>query len=238
MKKNLIIDGKQFSYLEEDLSYSNVFPITEKDARDILDLTQHLLGKKGIQVYLTFGTLLGAVRDKGLIKGDEDVDVFSDKELEIYNLLPYLEENGLHLVRYYPGSLFSFRINEKAYIDIYVLRPIKKINIWRTYCYCLHHNYTPKKYFKRYQSIDFLGLKCHCVENPEKLIEFWYGKSWRTPIRGHKFYYEVKSHWYWVHVVIPFFIRLLGWPYWRHLVLKKYKSQEDSLNAWNKEQNK
>ena len=209
MKKTLIINNKPFEYEEEEITYSNNFPITVEDARSILDLTQNLLSAKGVQVYLVFGTLLGAIRDKGLIYGDEDVDVFTDKEDVVYNLLPYLEKNGLYLVRYKKGSLFTFRINEKAYIDIYVLRSMELSSIWSTYCMRLHNNVTPKKYFRHYRNICFLGLDCMCVENPEALLEFWYGKNWRTPVSGHSFIYEVKSYHYWrKYISRPFYTKM------------------------------
>ena len=79
---------------------------------------------------------------------------------------------------------------------------------------------TPKKYFKNYTSVNFLGLDCKCPENPEDILEFWYGKTWRTPVRGHKFYYEVKSAYYLRRIVKPFIQKLIGWYHWRHLLRK------------------
>lgn len=41
-------------------------------------------------------------------------------------------------------------------------------------------------------------LSCMCPKNPEKLVAFWYGKNWRTPVRGHKYIYEARSHYYYI----------------------------------------
>lgn len=91
---------------------------------------------------------------------------------------------------------YSFRLDEESYIDVYILRPFH-FSIWGLWCYCLCDCATPKRFFKKYQKINFLGEDFLCPSNPEKLVEFWYGKDWRTPKSGKKYYYEVKSRYYW-----------------------------------------
>ena len=81
-RTTILIDGKPFSYNDEidDISYDSISAISEEDARHLLQTTKRLFDACGIRFYLIFGTLLGAVRDHGLIKGDEDVDVYIDSE--------------------------------------------------------------------------------------------------------------------------------------------------------------
>lgn len=197
MKRTLLIQGKSFTYEEEQLSYSSTKPMDLETASALIRLVSHLFSNIGLSFYLGFGTLLGAVREKSLIKGDEDIDIFTDQQDLLYNSLPYLQENGLRLIRFVKNRVFSFKINDDGYIDVYVLCKLPIYNIWSSYCYSLDGNVTPKKYFKEYESIDFLGVNCKCPKNPEKMLAFWYGDDWRTPISGHKFYYEVKSAYYW-----------------------------------------
>lgn len=197
MRKNILINGEPFYYDAEDLSYETTTAMSHDAGVELLALTKKLFDAVNMNFYLAFGTLLGAIREHDIIKGDEDLDIFVVNEDALKLIIPYLDENGLHLIRVIPGDTYSFRSDTHSYIDIYILRKITKINIWRYYCYSLASMYIPKKYVKEFQKIDFLGMTFECPKNPDKLVEFWYGKTWRTPIRGHKFYYEVKSRYYW-----------------------------------------
>lgn len=206
--KTIIVNGKPFTYENEieDINYSTISSISEEDAYALIKRTKELFSIIKLPFYLSFGTLLGAVRDKSLIQGDEDVDVFIDDEQKLYNNLPFLYENGFKICRFSRGIMYSFRLNNRSYIDVYILRPFKWYTLWRLNCLCLSNNATPKKFFKEYEDIDFLGVTCRCPKNPEKLLEFWYGKSWRTPIRGHKFYYEIRIAHIWHKYLRPYII--------------------------------
>lgn len=214
MKDKIIINGTDFYYDREDLSYSHTHAMSHVEAQNILFKAKELLDSKGLRFFLAYGTLLGAIREHGFIKGDEDVDIAVDNEEHLISIIPYLEENDLHLIRVIPGNTYTFRTNEDCYIDMYILRPIFRFSIWSLYCYALCNLKTPKKYFKEYDKMEFLGKDFCCPKNPEKLIEFWYGKSWRTPVRGHKFYYEVKSAYYWRLYIAPYLKKIVLFDKW------------------------
>ena len=196
------INGQILQYEHEELTYDNITPIKESDARELFHVVKTLFDEVGIKFALCFGTLLGAVRENGhLIKGDEDMDIFVCDEEKLRNNLIWLYEKGLKVCKIYPGVLYSFRINYKCYIDVYIKREINGISIWRLYCLSLSSHEMPRKFFKEYSEIEFLGEKCLCPKDPEKLLEFWYGSNWRIPVRGHKFIYRVKSaHYYHLYV--------------------------------------
>ena len=126
--KELIIRGERFVYEDESetITYDNIQPITIEDAKHLLRKTKQLFDKIGLPIFLAYGTLLGAVREKSLILGDEDVDVYVTDERKLYDNIPWLSDNGLCLCRLYEGSLYSFKINKDAYIDVYILRKEKK----------------------------------------------------------------------------------------------------------------
>lgn len=182
-KKTIIINGKPFTYNDEldDICYSTIGAISVEDARELILTTTDLFNRIGLDFYLAYGTLLGAIRDKGLIKGDEDVDVYVSDEKKLWNNLPFLYNNNFKLCRYEKGNLYSFKVSSNAYIDVYILRPCS-ISLWKPWCLQLSGMVTPKKYFRDEQTIDFLGLQCKCVKNPERLLAFWYGNTWQTPI--------------------------------------------------------
>ena len=194
----ILIDGKPFSYHDERgiISFDNNVAMSHESGKRLLFKVKELFSVKDIRFCLAFGTLLGAIREHDLIKGDEDLDVFTDQEEKLRSSIPWLAEQGLVVTRVKDGDFYSFRLDEESYIDVYILRPFH-FSIWGLWCYCLCDCATPKRFFKKYQKINFLGEDFLCPSNPEKLVEFWYGKTWRTPIRGHKFYYEVKSRYYW-----------------------------------------
>ena len=180
----------------------------------LLNTVDKVFQSIGLSFYLCYGTLLGAIREKTLIKNDEDLDVFVDNEQLLYENLPLLKSNGLELIRYVPNIVYSFRMNGDGYIDVYILHKLKWYNPWHFYCFSLESKIQPKKYFKEYETIDFLGVKCMCPKNPQKILAFWYGENWQTPISGHKFYYEVKSAYYWHLFKNKYLKKILFYDYW------------------------
>lgn len=181
----ILIGGKPFTYNDEieDITYDTISPITNEEAKELLDLTKKLFSEQGIRFSLVFGTLLGAVRDNSVINGDEDVDVFVESEGKLRNVLPFLQQNNLCICRIFEHNLYSFRIGgSRSYIDVYVKRPIP--GIWGVrYCYLSRH-VLPKSLIKHLSPLTFLGSTYLAPRNPERFLEFWYGKSWRIPVSG------------------------------------------------------
>lgn len=183
--KTIIIDCKPFVFVDESKELESgqlLNPISFEDGKIILETAKLLFNKIGVNFCLAYGTLLGAVREQSIIRGDEDVDVYTEDESKLLAGLPFLAENGFNLVRYYSGKLYSFRINERCYIDVYILRPLRYLSPWSIYCKCISGYTVPRKYFRYTQDIEFLGEIYKCPKDPEKLLKFWYGKNWRIPM--------------------------------------------------------
>lgn len=209
------VNGEDFFYEALPLSYEDNIVISHDEARDTLFKIRELFEEKDLLCSLAFGTLLGAIREHDFIKGDSDVDVFTNNETKLISILPFLRENGVELIRVTPRNTYSFRYKEGCYIDVYILRPLPRLSIWSLYCYALDNHATPKKFFQEYERILFLGKEFLCPKNPEKLVEFWYGKKWRTPVSGHNYYYEVRSAYYWHCYISPKLQKLLAFSKWR-----------------------
>ncbi|MCM1109237.1 MAG: hypothetical protein NC388_09355 [Clostridium sp.] len=220
-KKTITVQGKPFVYNDEsmDINYETTGEITEESAKKLMGLTQTLFHKIGVDVYLNFGTLLGAVREGGLIKGDSDVDVYVEDEQTMYDNLQYLSDNGLKLCRMFKRECYSFKadVGTTAYIDVYIKRPCGKFSIWAYRNCILHRNVTPKKFFEKgSREIEFLGIKCKCVKDPEDLLAFWYGDTWRIPVKSHEaFIYEIPAA-HFVHTFPKRFVKfIIGYKYWK-----------------------
>ncbi len=62
------------------------------DAIKILKIVSDTLNKYNIKYYLDFGTLIGAIRDKGLIPWDDDIDISLLNESDYHKIPAVLEE--------------------------------------------------------------------------------------------------------------------------------------------------
>ena len=220
MNKSTIIEGRVFKWEEETITYENTTLLDEESGKELLFYVKNLFNSVNLPFYLAFGTLLGAVRNGSIIPGDEDLDVFVTDEEKLRRNLFFFRDQGLGLIRVREGQLYSFRISSGAYIDVYILRKLK-FSLWSTYCYHLDQYNTPKKYFRSYQNISFLGGDFMCPSNPEALLAFWYGDDWRIPQRGHDFKYEVASAYYWkkgVFSIKTLIMKMIFWDKWKHLV--------------------
>jgi len=93
---------------------------------NILKDTIFFLNKNGITYFIAFGTLLGAIRHKGLIPWDTDVDiVVSDGEIEYIYKLIYEKFNSLYdiskLENLEIGRMFRINLSKKntLHVDIF-----------------------------------------------------------------------------------------------------------------------
>ena len=72
-KRFLVKSDNEIYLLEDDLWKSE--PMDHEIQKENLLLLKKLLDELRVEYYIDCGTLLGAVRDKGFIKGDHDADI-------------------------------------------------------------------------------------------------------------------------------------------------------------------
>ena len=145
-----------------------------------------ILDKLNINYFLQTGILLGAIRDKDLIKWDWDIEisVFSDEFLnEIDVLAKTLGDEGFKIlgvnkkrddskidfIGKYPEEVTGYTIFSWNYSKI-------KDVYWR------REFSVPSKFLNNFSTIEFFGRKFNCPNNPEEYLTFAYG-DWKTPLR-------------------------------------------------------
>lgn len=147
------------------------------NGKDILFATKSILDRHDIKFWLSYGTCLGAVRDKIFIKGDTDIDIaiyFEDRD-KVLSIILEFEERDLNLIRMtWNGCLLTFR-KGNDYIDIYVYKKTEKG--WQTPDF----ENMQKDYFDKLDSISFLGKEFLIPQNVEDYLSYFYGADWRIP---------------------------------------------------------
>ena len=158
---------------------------------------KEVLDSLGIIFYLNHGILLGAIREKGFIPWDKDIDL----------RMP-AEKQGPHVCEEFKkkGFLCSPTILYHNLISTYVLRK----NHVKTDL-ALNHYYEPEdltislsgrpttqnavhpaRFYRKARFIKFMEVPVLAPYPPEEFLEFIYNKEWRTPVRdksylsGHK----------------------------------------------------
>ena len=173
------ISGKPFHFQDVELTYENATIIDKSTARRNLTDFKHILDKRNVEFCIMHGTLLGAVREHGFIGHDIDIDTCTTDEKALVNCIPELYENGLKLCRYESGIIYS-SIRDGVYIDVYVVNKLK--GIMGLFFVRYLNRIIPRKYFTNMKTLQFLDETFTVPSHTMELIEFWYGKNWRTPL--------------------------------------------------------
>ena len=90
----------------------------------ILDKFVSICKKNNLNYYLAYGTLLGAIRHKGFIPWDDDIDVYMKAE-DYYKFKEIMKENpvdgyfyqSLETEKYYSLSFAKLRMNNTSVVE-------------------------------------------------------------------------------------------------------------------------
>ena len=159
--------------------FLGIKPIDKVIAKENLFLLKGILDKHNLKFLLSFGTLLGAVREHDFISHDEDIDLIMFKRdlPSFLSLLFELRKNGFELARYESRGFLSI-IRKGEYIDFYFFDDYPEDC---SLSYCCRDMYS-KKLLEDTAEIEFQGAMFQAPRDYEQYLEFNYGSNWKTPI--------------------------------------------------------
>lgn len=162
--------------------FPGVKQIDKTIAFENLIIFKEILDKYQIPFMLSYGTLLGAIREKDFIDHDEDIDITIKEEFRNKFLcsLKELYKFGFQIVRYDRRDLYSI-MRKGEYIDIYFFHPI---NNHRWEC---SGSLSLDEFFKEPDIITFQGIQFQTHSNHLDYLVLEYGPNWGTPIKWNNY---------------------------------------------------
>ena len=177
-QKNIL--DEPVKMFRNELYGQHAHPLDKENAKYLLTTLKNVFEANGVKLILSYGTLLGAVREHDFIGHDSDMDVMIwQKDFQkAWDSIPELEKREVRLHCYCLPWIFTFEYKGET-CDVDVLQ--EAIWPWNIR-YCLTHlEYIPKSFFENTTTMEFLGETFTIPANPEKILEYHYGKTWRIP---------------------------------------------------------
>ncbi|MDA8424827.1 MAG: LicD family protein [Treponema sp.] len=147
-------------------------------------IARDVLAKRGVPLFLNFGTLLGAIREHDFIAHDHDVDtgIYRKDEDKLKDALPELIERGFILFEVWSDRRCYSLQRGGEQIDIFVAYERSTV-FGRTWN--LDGKVSiPVAHLDSLDELDFLGSTFYIPHDPVGLVAYLYGPTWNIPIDG------------------------------------------------------
>lgn len=177
-----------------------------KQGISVLSNFDEILSANNIPYSLIFGTLLGAVREKGFIKHDLDIDVAVLNNVDFFKLNSILIDSGFELIRRAETDNGDFSreltyMKDGIQIDIFFFYPYeesKEDQYYYTVVYVPFPDYNSLEesiknaggampiqlilpYAQETERIRFENIFLPAITNRIEFLEARYGKNWKIP---------------------------------------------------------
>lgn len=171
----VVLDARKKSAEIANIDFEEKFDIDI--SLENLSIIQKILDDLGVVNFIFFGTLLGAVREKNLIKHDEDTDIAAldipNKTIEAF--INRCKQQKFIMIR--QAEIISLA-RKGQYTDIYNFKLIDNLR-W----VCLGYEFDDCL-MRQDKTTTILGYKLNLPINSEDLLVIKYGKNWKIPIKN------------------------------------------------------
>jgi hypothetical protein len=171
--------------------------------RDLLVATAKVLESLQIEHWITFGTLLGSIRERNVIPFDDDTDIgmtFDGIRKLLYfathGTLTFGNDTTFIVRTGMDSSIIPFKIvnvTNGLYLDIFQYHFVRQrgqkyltiVGASDLRCRgCKNDQWTfpIDSLYPIQKRCEVAGNYYYCPRDSEKYLESWYGESWRTPI--------------------------------------------------------
>jgi hypothetical protein len=162
-----------------------------------MSATHEMFEKYDIWYVISFGTLLGAVRHRGIIPWDDDIDLLVNiKDMDkLKNALDDLEKLGYKIEKSY--KLFRVYSDRDHFIDLFIIDDVDGIT-QRCYTENKTCKYPPKnaewwhklfgfssKYISNRKIYQYGSLSLWGPSKAFELLKYWYGDNFLTVCETH-----------------------------------------------------
>lgn len=172
-----------------------------KQAPEILRELHTVLTNNNYKAWLDFGTLLGAVREKGIIKHDLDIDLSIDETDFTKDFILNMKNVGFNLQSQFADKdqYYEVRfVKDSIAVDFFIAKRDQDSNTYKIYDFCWDNSLSNKErrairekhgspmsvnevpYFELTE-IEFMGLSFKIPENYHKHLETLYGSDYMIP---------------------------------------------------------
>jgi lipopolysaccharide cholinephosphotransferase len=155
----------------------------EEYKKDILDI-KFVLDNIGINFWIIFGTLLGAIREKDFLEWDDNINI-AVYENDLLENIDVIKNNFISkgfIFRVVPkkhGTKINIhRHNHKSSIEGLYIEDLDKDKKYL----CSNKFKHPRKYFETYGEVEFKGEIFRVPSPVEEYLSFLY-KDWKVPIK-------------------------------------------------------